>query len=161
MNPAPFLPTTHFLMPRSMTPKDGVPLTGESISERFTTWMSPPPPSPKSITPSPISGTEREGGIDWEDVRVQAWSGSERHDNGEFIEKSVELNKAIKSMQVSIPCPKCQVTDVLRTLPSSRIGSVPIRGRLRERSSHWAAGLDDLEFNRSRLRICGLIWKRT
>jgi hypothetical protein len=105
MNPAPFLPTTHFLMPRSMTPKDGVPITGESISERFTTWMSPPPPSPKSITPSPISGTEREGGIDWEDVRVQAWSGTERHDNGEFIEKSVELNKAIKSMQVSISLP--------------------------------------------------------
>jgi hypothetical protein len=88
-----------------MTPKDGVPITGESISERFTTWMSPPPPSPKSITPSPISGTEREGGIDWEDVRVQAWSGTERHDNGEYIEKSVELNKAIKSMQVSIFLP--------------------------------------------------------
>jgi hypothetical protein len=88
-----------------MTPKDGVPITGESVSERFTTWMSPPPPSPKSITPSPISGTEREGGIDWEDVRVQAWSGTERHDNGEFIEKSVELNKAIKSMQVSIFLP--------------------------------------------------------
>jgi len=62
--------------------------------------MSPPPPSPKAITPSPISGTEREGGIDWEDVRVQAWNGTERHDNGDFIEKSVELNKAIKSMQV-------------------------------------------------------------
>lgn len=87
-------------MPRSMTPKDGSPITDKSVAERFLEWMSPPPPTPGGISPSPISGTEREGGIDWEDVRVQSWSGSERHDNGDYIEKSVELNKAIRSMQV-------------------------------------------------------------
>jgi hypothetical protein len=90
-------------MPRSITPKDAPPISDQSVIQRLTEWMSPPPSpdSPRLIIPSPISGTEREGGIDWEDVRVQSWSGNERHENGEFIEKSVELNKAIKSMQVS------------------------------------------------------------
>jgi hypothetical protein len=161
MNPAPFLPTTHFLTPRSMTPKDGVPLTGEQISERFSTWMSPPPPSPKAITPSPISGTEREGGIEWDDVRVQSWSGTERHDNGEFIEKSVELNKAIKSMQVGsnrwLSYNRAYKT---RTLPNSLTDWVPIREKLRGPSSLWAAGPDDLESSRSPWRTCGRIWRR-
>jgi hypothetical protein len=84
-----------------MTPKDGTPISDKSVAERFLEWMSPAPPTPGAISPSPISGTEREGGIDWEDVRVQSWSANERHDNGEYIEKSVELNKAIRSMQVS------------------------------------------------------------
>ena len=93
-----------------MTSKDAPPISDKSVAERFLEWMSPPPSASRTITPSPISGTEREGGIDWEDVRVQSWSGTERHDNGEFIEKSVELNKAIKSMQVSYRLnPSCRL----------------------------------------------------
>ena len=101
INPAPFLPTTHFFVPSSLTPKDAPPASSEAVAEAFLNWMSPPPRTNGQIVPSPLSGTEPENGIDWDDVRVQSWNAEERHDNGAYIEKSVELNKAIKSMQVS------------------------------------------------------------
>lgn len=85
-----------------MTPKDEKPITAEAIAENYTTYLSPAPTRPGSITPSPLAGTEPENGIDWEDVRVQSWTAEERHDNGAFIEKSVELNQAIKAMQVGL-----------------------------------------------------------
>lgn len=85
-----------------MTPKDEDPITSQTVAERFQAWISPAPSTRGGLVPSPASNTEPENGIDWDDVRVQSWNADERHDNGAFIEKSVELNKAIKAMQV---CP--------------------------------------------------------
>lgn len=106
-----------------MTPKEETPITSEAVAEKFSEFISPPPAKNGRMVPSPLSGTEPENGIDWEDVRVQSWNAEERHDNGAYIEKSVELNKAIKSMQASpLPLPYLH--------PRSRLTSPPHRSKV-------------------------------
>ena len=141
INPAPFLPTTHFFIPSSMTSKEEAPITSEAVAQKFLEYVSPPPAKNGRIVPSPLSGTEPENGIDWEDVRVQSWNAEERHDNGAYIEKSVELNKAIKSMQASpASSPSSPSLSMLsdlecRTLRNSRTVWVPIRRKRQGPSS--------------------------
>lgn len=65
-------------------------------------WMSPPPKSSKSIAPSPLMDLDPEDqGVDWEDARIMSWSGKEREENDEYIEKSADVHKGVGALQVS------------------------------------------------------------
>jgi hypothetical protein len=74
----------------------------KAIAGEYLKFMSPPPNSPTSIRPSPMADEDiRIAGIDWEDVRVQSWSGPERQENGTYIEGSLIARKEIRNLEVS------------------------------------------------------------
>lgn len=100
VNPAPFIPTTHLIIPSlSMENMGGVSLAAD-VSAAYTHWMSPGPTG-DSIPPSPtLSVAENGPEIDWSDPRIQSWASDERIKNGEYLEMSLETTKAIGAFEV-------------------------------------------------------------
>jgi hypothetical protein len=144
VNPAPFLPTSTFILPSrppistsessnsspasSPSPILSTPSHAHSNpAEMFSSWLSPGPSSPTIIRPSPLLEIEadEEGNevpIEWEDPRIQSWSGEERAENWEWFEKAVEVHKGIAALEVGrnaasgsdlSPCPCPLTTDSL------------------------------------------------
>lgn len=68
----------------------------------YSRYMSPPITSATSIAPSPMVEVERsEGGVNWDDVRIQAWNGEEREQNGAYIDALQNSSMLKRSLQVS------------------------------------------------------------
>ncbi|RSH91720.1 hypothetical protein EHS25_009089 [Saitozyma podzolica] len=121
VNPAPFLPTSTFILPSrppisTSESSDSSPAASPSPilstpshahsnpAEIFSSWLSPGPSSPTIIRPSPLLEIEadEEGNeipIEWEDPRIQSWSGEERAENWEWFEKAVEVHKGIAALE--------------------------------------------------------------
>ncbi|WWD19509.1 hypothetical protein CI109_103970 [Kwoniella shandongensis] len=104
VNPAPFLPMANLLLYPSVPPHTISGPTTAKLAETYREWMSPPP-YPDDITtipPSPMVGVqadeEGESGVDWDDVRIQSWSGTEREENGDWVELSLKTQKGIETL---------------------------------------------------------------
>ncbi len=116
-NPGPFLPLTEMGISapppetHEENPSSGIRIVRESpkdesnllktLVETYQRWLSPPPVVPSEVdvlTPSPLSEVEQR--VDWDDVRIQSWSGVEREENGEYVERGGTLRKTIDAMEV-------------------------------------------------------------
>ncbi|WWC91582.1 uncharacterized protein L201_006528 [Kwoniella dendrophila CBS 6074] len=107
VNPAPFLPMCNLILYPSVagtTPNsvnNSSPNTSKFV-ELFREYMSPSPnkdnnSNTKTIKPSPMLSVENE--IDWNDLRIQNWSGKDRLQNGDFIEHSLKTQKGIETLE--------------------------------------------------------------
>ncbi|WVR07790.1 hypothetical protein IAU60_004833 [Kwoniella sp. DSM 27419] len=103
VNPAPFLPMANLLLYPSVTPHQIPAPNTVRLVESYREWMSPAPDHEdhSSIPPSPMLSVQAdEGGeIDWEDVRIQNWSGREREENGGWIEQALKTQKGVESLE--------------------------------------------------------------
>lgn len=99
----------HFFLPMTLNPapNDGelrLPPGANALIAAYQSWMSPKPTSVTSIKPSPMIEVEaEEGGIDWDDARIQSFAGPSRVENGAYIEHIVEAYKIQGSNIVSVP----------------------------------------------------------
>lgn len=97
VNPAPFLPTANLMLPVLSRPLTATP--EQSMSTAYTQWMSPKavgadmPPSPT------LSVAHDSPEVNWADARVQRWTGAEREQNGEFMEKAVDVASTLHAMR--------------------------------------------------------------
>ncbi|WWC71888.1 uncharacterized protein I206_105847 [Kwoniella pini CBS 10737] len=104
VNPAPFLPMANLIIYPSVAPHTAVGPNTSKLVESFREWMSPSPdPDDKSIiAPSPtlsLQSDEEVDGINWEDARIQNWSGKERLENGDWIEQALKTQKGIETLE--------------------------------------------------------------
>ncbi|WRT70351.1 uncharacterized protein IL334_007349 [Kwoniella shivajii] len=104
VNPAPFLPMCNLLMYPSVAPHTVIGPNTVKLVESYREWMSPSPdPDDKnSIPPSPmlsVQQQEESEGIDWDDLRIQSWSGEEREQNGEWIEQALKTQKGVETLE--------------------------------------------------------------
>ncbi|WVR00360.1 hypothetical protein IAU59_007503 [Kwoniella sp. CBS 9459] len=110
VNPAPFLPMANLLLYPSVAPHQVIGPNTVKFVEAYREWMSPAPEKDDihSIPPSPMvsvqdlegkEGHEGEGEIDWDDVRIQNWSGKERMENGDWIEQALKTQKGVETLE--------------------------------------------------------------
>ncbi|OCF32211.1 hypothetical protein I316_06125 [Kwoniella heveanensis BCC8398] len=112
VNPAPFLPMANLLLYPSVAPHQVTGPNTVKLVEAYREWMSPAPDKDdiQSIAPSPmvsvqeqgLEGKEGPGGqreIDWDDVRIQSWSGKERMENGDWIEQALKTQKGVETLE--------------------------------------------------------------
>lgn len=130
INPVTFVPEKDVFLPFSLTediftPQDEenkkpkwieIKAPGADLVGMYDSWMSPRPTSLTSIPPSPMVEVEvSEGGVKWDDERIQSWSGEERMENEEFFDVALEARLAEAKVQVG--CGSATLTD--RSLMSS------------------------------------------
>lgn len=96
VNPAPFLPTANLMLPVLSRPLTATP--EQSMGAAFSEWMSPRAVG-DAMPASPTLSVAHDGGVDWADARVQRWSGAEREQNGEFMEKAVDVASTLHAMR--------------------------------------------------------------
>lgn len=61
--------------------------------------------------------------MDWEDVRVQSWSGEERQENGDYMEKGLEVQKGIGALEVGRSSPLSMPShDILDSSVHRKVG---------------------------------------
>lgn len=117
INPVTFVPECHTSLPVALPENAESPDEENSQSKRlleikmiempdipkaYSRYMSPPVTSATSISPSPMVEVERlEGGINWDDVRIQAWNGEEREQNGAYIDALQASSLLKKGLKVS------------------------------------------------------------
>lgn len=103
-NPAPFLPSANFMIPAEVweDPSRKNRSPAAYIAQYYKRWMSPNPDG-NTIAASPtLSVAEADGKIDWSDPRIQRWSGFEREENGQYMEKGLEVHKTISALQTMV-----------------------------------------------------------
>lgn len=93
VNPAPFIPEAHLIMPFVRPTVAGPPMSPNSLNRAYTSWLSPATSSSTSIAPSPI--VDITDPINWDDPRIQSWSGVERDQNYEYYDKAQEVWKSL------------------------------------------------------------------
>ncbi|EIW71792.1 hypothetical protein TREMEDRAFT_67961 [Tremella mesenterica DSM 1558] len=100
VNPAPLLPSTHLMVASPLTrPPTSDPPISKAVADKFMEWMSPAPESATSIKPSPMLWVqEEEGGVDWEDPRIQSWAAEERQENFKYINNNIELQNGLAAL---------------------------------------------------------------
>ncbi|OCF77255.1 hypothetical protein I204_01241 [Kwoniella mangroviensis CBS 8886] len=104
VNPAPFLPMANLLLYPSVAPHNVIGPNTSKLVESFREWMSPAPyeDDKKTIPPSPmlaVQNDEEPNGPNWDDVRIQSWSGEERLQNGDWIEQALKTQKGIETLE--------------------------------------------------------------
>ncbi|KAK6909469.1 hypothetical protein I203_103488 [Kwoniella mangroviensis CBS 8507] len=104
VNPAPFLPMANLLLYPSVAPHNVIGPNTSKLVESFREWMSPAPyeDDKKNIPPSPmlaVQNDEEPNGPNWDDVRIQSWSGEERLQNGDWIEQALKTQKGIETLE--------------------------------------------------------------
>lgn len=97
VNPAPFLPTANLILPVMSRPLASSP--EQSLGTAYSEWMSPKALG-DSMPASPTLSVAHGGAdVNWADPRIQRWSGAEREQNGEFMEKSVDVHSTLGAMR--------------------------------------------------------------
>ncbi|WVW86024.1 hypothetical protein I302_108062 [Kwoniella bestiolae CBS 10118] len=104
VNPAPFLPICNLLLYPSVAPHNVIGPNTSKLVESYREWMSPPPneDDKQMIPPSPMVGVQNDeepNGPDWDDVRIQSWSGEERVQNGDWLEQALKTQKGIETLE--------------------------------------------------------------
>jgi len=78
-----------------------LPPGADKLIEAYQYFMSPEPTSARSIPPSPMLDVEKEeGGVDWEDPRIQRWSET-REVNGEWMTRAIGIASHLGFIHVS------------------------------------------------------------
>lgn len=72
-------------------------MSNNAVNKAYTSWMSPAPSSVSSIPPSPL--VDITDPIDWDDARIQSWTGLEREQNIEYYDKALEVWKVIGALE--------------------------------------------------------------
>ncbi|KAK8853095.1 hypothetical protein IAR55_003796 [Kwoniella newhampshirensis] len=131
VNPAPFLPMANLLLYPSVPPHTISGPNTAKLVETYREWMSPAP-YPDDITtipPSPMVGVQLDEeieGVDWDDLRIQSWSGKEREENGDWIELSLKTQKGVETLEtMSYFSAKAPHPEELKGLVISTAGSRP------------------------------------
>lgn len=71
--------------------------------QEYSKWFSPEPSEDSDyIRESPTLSVSRNAQINWDDPRIQSWSGHERQENGEYIAEAFEVQKNFAAVSVSV-----------------------------------------------------------
>lgn len=97
VNPAPFLPTANLLLPVLSRPLAATP--EQSMGVAYSGWMSPRAVGDSMPASPTLSVAHDNPEVNWDDPRVQRWSGAEREQNGEFMEKAVDVASTLHAMR--------------------------------------------------------------
>lgn len=97
VNPAPFLPTANLMLPVMSRPLTATP--EQSMGKAFSEWMSPKAVGDAMPASPTYTVAHDDPSVNWSDPRIQRWTGAEREQNGEFMEKAVDVASTLHAMR--------------------------------------------------------------
>ncbi|WVO12489.1 hypothetical protein L204_100089 [Cryptococcus depauperatus] len=104
VNPAPFMPNLNVALYPLPAPHALLGTPHAKLIETYDTYMSPAPTvgDISDIDPSPMVAVqqyEESDGVDWEDERIQSWSGVEREENAGWMEMTSKVQKGLETIE--------------------------------------------------------------